>query len=83
MEEEYNDIATWNNKDLVPAFGAKKGKYQLHQIKTKDQVNELFTNKEFNAADCLQFVELYIPKDDAPRALVLTAEASARNNAKV
>ncbi|EMR82182.1 hypothetical protein ACHAPC_008654 [Botrytis cinerea] len=82
MEEEYNDIATWNNKDLVPAFGAKEGKYKLHQIKTKDQVNELFTNKEFNSADCLQFVELYIPKEDAPRALVLTAEASAKNNAK-
>lgn len=82
MEAEYNDIATWNNKDLVPAFGGKEGKYRLYQIRAKDQVNELFTDKEFNAADCLQFVELYIPKEDAPRALVLTAEASAKNNAK-
>jgi pyruvate decarboxylase len=28
-------------------------------------------------------VELYMPKKDAPRALVLTAEASAKNNAKM
>ena len=30
----------------------------------------------------LQFVELYMPKEDAPKALKLTAQASAENNAK-
>ena len=29
-----------------------------------------------------QLVELYMPKEDAPLALKLTAEAAARNNAK-
>lgn len=29
-----------------------------------------------------QFVELYMPREDAPVALKMTAEASARNNAK-
>ena len=82
MDAVYNDIAQWSFKDLVKVFGAKEGSYKTFQIKTKAQVQELFKDKEFNAAEYLQFVELYIPKEDAPRALVLTAEASAKNNAK-
>ena len=36
----------------------------------------------FFKADKGQFVELHMPKEDAPKAMKLTAEASARNNAK-
>ncbi|RDL32501.1 Uncharacterized protein BP5553_08957 [Venustampulla echinocandica] len=82
MDAAYNDIAGWHYKDLVKVFGAKDGTYRTYQVKTKDDVKKLFTDKQFNAADCLQFVELYIPKEDAPRALKLTAEASALRNAK-
>lgn len=82
MDAVYNDIQPWHFKDLVKVFGAKEGEYKTFQIKTKEQANELFEDKKFNAADYLQFVELYIPKEDAPRALKLTAEASAKNNAK-
>ncbi len=35
------------------------------------------------SADGSQMVELYLPKEDAPIALRLTAEAAARNNAKM
>lgn len=82
MDASYNDIQPWHFKDIVKTFGAEDGKFETFQIKTKDQVHQLFEDKQFNAADYLQFVELYIPKKDAPRALKLTAEASARNNAK-
>ena len=82
MDAEYNDIQTWNYKDIVKTFGAEDGKFKTFQIKTKDQVHQLFEDKQFNSAEYLQFVELYIPKKDAPRALMLTAEASAKNNAK-
>ena len=83
MDAAYNDIAAWHFKDLVAVFGAKEGTAKTFQIKTKDEVNKLFADKDFNAAKSLQFVELYVPKEDAPRALMLTAEASARNNAKL
>lgn len=82
MDADYNDIAAWNFKEVVKVFGAKEGSYKTFQIKTKDEVNKLFADETFNAAEVLQFVELYIPKKDAPRALKLTAEASAANNAK-
>jgi len=82
MDAAYNDIQPWHFKDLVKVFGAKEGESRTYQIKTKDQLHKLFEDKEFNAANVLQFVELYIPKEDAPRALKLTAEASAKTNAK-
>jgi len=82
MDAVYNDIQPWIFKDLPNTFGAKEGKTKTYVIKTKDQVKQLFEDKQFNAAEVLQLVELYIPKKDAPRALKLTAEASARTNAK-
>lgn len=81
MEAEYNDIQTWKNKELVDIFGGEKTTSKF-AVKTKDELEALLTDAEFNAAKKLQFVELYMPKEDAPRALVLTAQASAENNAK-
>ncbi|KAF7545958.1 hypothetical protein G7046_g9447 [Stylonectria norvegica] len=82
MDAEYNDINTWKNKELVNVFGGEKTS-KTYTINTKDELNELLADETFKAADQLQFVELYMPKEDAPRALVLTAEASARNNARL
>lgn len=81
MEAEYNDINEWRYKDLVDVFGGHNTA-KTYQIKTKDKLNELLADEDFQAANCLQFVELHMPKDDAPRALIMTAEASAKNNAK-
>ncbi|KAI4135657.1 MAG: hypothetical protein LQ347_000467 [Umbilicaria vellea] len=82
MNESYNDIQTWKFKDLVATFGADPKKSKTFQIKTKEEAHDLFNDKEFSSAPYLQFVELYMPKEDAPMALKLTAEASAKTNAK-
>lgn len=81
MEAEYNDIVAWDFKGVVDVFGGRD-KSRKFTVKTKDELNGLLTNEDFIAADTLQFVELYMPKEDAPRGLVMTAEASAQNNAK-
>ncbi|KAI8676465.1 hypothetical protein LRP88_10532 [Fusarium phalaenopsidis] len=81
MNAEYNDINEWKYKELVRVFGGEKT-CKTFTIKTKDELNDLLVDEEFKAADCLQFVELYMPREDAPRALIMTAEASAKNNAK-
>ena len=81
-DAEYNDIQLWNHKSIVNTFGAKEGAYRTYTVKTKDETEALFHDEAFNSADVLQFVELYMPKDDAPRALKLTAEMSAKINAK-
>ena len=82
MDAAYNDIGQWKFKELVDVFGADPKKSKTYQVKTKQEAEELFQNKDFSAAPYLQFVELYMPKEDAPKALKLTAEASAANNAK-
>lgn len=78
----YNDIQNWNYKALLPAFGAKEGNYKTYQVKTKDEVDALFQDKNFASAPYLQLVELHMPRDDAPVALRKTAANAARLNAK-
>lgn len=82
MDASYNDIVQWDFKALVDVFGGSKT-CKKFVVKTKESLEQLLTDPSFNAAECLQFVELYMPKEDAPRALVMTAEASAKNNAKL
>lgn len=82
MEASYNDINNWDYKSLVDTFGGSKT-CKKFVVKTKDEANSLFSDVSFNAAETLQFVELYMPKEDAPRALVKTAAASAKVNARM
>ncbi len=79
MDAEYNDIQNWDFKGLVDIFGGSKT-CKKFQVKTKDELEALMTDDEFNAAKCLQFVELYMPREDAPRALIMTAESAAKHN---
>ncbi|KAL8755415.1 MAG: hypothetical protein Q9199_003668 [Rusavskia elegans] len=82
FEASYNDISQWKYTDLIPTFGGTPENSKTYQVKTKQEAEDLFNDKEFAKAGKLQFVELFMPKEDAPKALKLTAEASARNNAK-
>jgi pyruvate decarboxylase len=82
MNAEYNDVQEWKWKDLVPAFGAKEGQYKTYTVKTREELDTLMADDNFNAAPYLQFVEMYMPKEDAPEALKLTASAAERRNAK-
>ncbi|CAK7207353.1 hypothetical protein SEUCBS139899_010163 [Sporothrix eucalyptigena] len=82
MDAEYNNISAWKFKDLVDVFGGTGERTAKYQVKTVKELESLLADKDFIAAKRLQFVELYMPKEDAPKALVLTAEASAKANAK-
>lgn len=83
MDADYNDITRWNYTDIPAVFGAKEGQSQKFVTKTKDELERLLKDKDFNEYKGLQFVEVRMPKDDAPRALKLTAEISARNNSRI
>ncbi|OJK05184.1 hypothetical protein ASPACDRAFT_1862205 [Aspergillus aculeatus ATCC 16872] len=78
-DESYNDIQPWDHKALPTVFGAKD-KYTGHKVTTRDELKQLFANEEFNSAPHLQLVELHMPRDDAPAALKITAEAAAARN---
>ncbi|KAL8898644.1 MAG: hypothetical protein Q9192_001975 [Flavoplaca navasiana] len=82
FEAPYNDIQPWKYADLIASFGGTSENSKTYQVKTKQEAEDLFNDKEFAKAGKLQFVEMFMPKEDAPKALKLTAEASAKNNAK-
>ncbi|OAP58918.1 hypothetical protein AYL99_06215 [Fonsecaea erecta] len=83
MKAGYNDIQNWKYKELVPTFGAEEGSYKTYQVKSKEDIHALFQDKTFSSAPYLQLVEMYMPWDDSPAGLSVTAAASARNNAKM
>lgn len=82
FEDEYNDVNNWKYKGLIDVFNGPEKGARTYTVKTKGEAEKLFTDDYFNAAEVLQFVELHMPWDDAPPALVLTAEASAKVNSK-
>ncbi|KAH8751361.1 DHS-like NAD/FAD-binding domain-containing protein [Diaporthe sp. PMI_573] len=81
-EAEYNDIVPWRFKDTPAAFGASAGEVSTHVVRTKAELDGLLRDRDFNEARNLQFVELHVPKMDAPRPLVMVANAAAKNNSK-
>ncbi|KAI1484601.1 pyruvate decarboxylase [Biscogniauxia mediterranea] len=83
MDAEYNDIVEWKYKDLVDVFGGTEETTKKYVVKTKAELDALLADPDFNNRQGLRFVELYMPRDDAPRSLQMTAQASARNNAKL
>jgi pyruvate decarboxylase len=82
MEAGYNDIVQWKYKDLVTVFGGNDETTKKYQVRTQKEMDDLLKDQKFNDDKGVQFVELYMGKEDAPRALVLTAEASSKLNAE-
>lgn len=54
MDATYNDIQQWKFKDLVSVFGADPKKSKTYQVKTKQEAEDLFKNKDFSSAPFLQ-----------------------------
>lgn len=54
MDASYNDIQQWKFKDLVAVFGADPKKSKTYQVKTKQEAEDLFNDKDFSSAPYLQ-----------------------------
>ena len=81
MHAVYNDITPWKHTQLLDVFGANPAKSRNYQVTTKTELEQLFHNKEFCDAGVIQLVELFMPKEDSPRALTRVAEITAARNA--
>lgn len=55
-------------------------KHKSYRVSTQSELNTLLDNEEFAKADVIQLVELVMPRDDAPRALLTQAKLSAKAN---
>lgn len=91
MDAEYNDVVHWKYKDLVDVFtpvssdssSSSPPKAKKYEVHTAMELEKLLADKDFSDGQGLRFVELYMPKEDAPASLKMTAEASAKRNAEV
>lgn len=63
MHASYNDIQQWHYKDLVAAFGADPKNSKTFQIKTKQEAENLFNDKDFSSAPYLQVVPIKVPRN--------------------
>lgn len=83
MEAIYNDIQPWNHTGILPLFGGSPENSSSYQVKTKSQVEDLFRDQTFSSAPNIQLVEVFMPWQDAPRALLKIGQITAAMNAKV
>lgn len=54
MDASYNDIQFWKNKDLLNVFGADRNQSKTFQIRSKQEAEDLFNDKEFCSAPYIQ-----------------------------
>jgi len=83
MEASYNDIPEWRYADTPRTFGGSEGTTKSYRVNTKVELEDLLANGEFQAGKGVQFVEMRMPKFDAPMTLKMACAAAARMNAKL
>lgn len=84
----YNDIQPYNHELLLPFLSPvpKKGeapKHKYHRVSTRDELDALLKDEEFNKAGVIQLVEVHMPPHDAPRSLLTQAKLTEQANAKI
>ncbi|KAF2972013.1 hypothetical protein GQX73_g1536 [Xylaria multiplex] len=83
MEASYNDVATWKYKDLGTVFGGSPKTVKSYAVHTPAELETLLADEDFAVNyRGLRLVELYMGREDAPRSLKMTAEVSAKTNAR-
>ncbi|KIW02821.1 uncharacterized protein PV09_05879 [Verruconis gallopava] len=81
-DAEYNDVQPWKYKDLPAAFGGRTEEFETFAVRTRDELDKLFEDDDFSTPNGkLKFIEVYMPKEDAPETLKMTAESAAKRNA--
>jgi pyruvate decarboxylase len=85
MEESYNDIPAWKYSLLPETMGARLGEggnARAMQIRTRHEIEALWQTEEFKNVKGMQFVEVFMPKLDAPVPLKMFCTSAEKNNSK-
>lgn len=83
MDAAYNDVPTWKYRDLGTVFGGSPATVRSYAVHTPAELETLLADEDFAVTRRgLRLVELYMGREDAPRSLQMTAEISAKTNAR-
>lgn len=77
---QYNQIQEWDNKKLLPTFGAKQ--YEVFTLKTTGDWIQMTEDAGFKKNSTIRMIEVMLPEMDAPSNLVAQAKLTAATNAK-
>ncbi|KAG9103099.1 Pyruvate decarboxylase 1 [Ceratobasidium sp. 370] len=79
----YNNIQPYNHQLLLNLLSNPDGSQptKSYQVKTQDELDALLQDETFNKRECIQLIELVMPRDDVPRALKTQAALTAQANA--
>lgn len=69
---------------MLPFLGGEKAeeKTQSYVVKTQEELQNLLNDEAFNVPDRIRMIEMYMPRDDAPHALIVQAKLTAEANAE-
>jgi len=87
MEEPYNDVPAWRYSQLPETMGARLGaggNARAMQVRTRAEIEALWETHEFQNVKGrgMQFVEVFMPKLDAPVPLKMFCTRAEKNNSK-
>ncbi|KAL7408983.1 pyruvate decarboxylase [Mrakia frigida] len=84
----YNDIQPYNHSLLldflspVPKKGETGTPRKYHKVSTRDELDALLKDPEFQAGKTIQLIEIMMPRNDAPRSLLTQAKLTEAANAQ-
>jgi pyruvate decarboxylase len=81
MEAHYNDIPNWRYTDVPLAFGGSEKTVKIYSVNTKTKLEALLADKLFQAGKGIHFVDMRMPKEDAPLTLRMLCTSAAKFNA--
>ncbi|CAE6412945.1 unnamed protein product [Rhizoctonia solani] len=82
---KYNDIQPYNHQLLLQVLSKPDGSQptKSYKVQTQAELDALLTDETFNKRETIQLIELIMPRDDVPRALLTQAQLTANANAGV
>jgi pyruvate decarboxylase len=75
--------AIWRPHSVMECKLILQTPHQSYEVHTPSELNALLDDPDFQKPDRLRLIEVYMPRGDAPAALVKQAKLTAEANAKV
>ncbi|UPK92666.1 hypothetical protein LCI18_003601 [Fusarium solani-melongenae] len=79
----YNDIASWRHQSLLTFFGAANAEESSREVRTKDELDKVFSLPEYQSPKSIQLLEVHMDVMDIPWRLrnqiaIVNTRAKAR-----
>lgn len=79
---QYNNIQSYDHQLLLPFLsGPLRGQTESYKVSTQEELDKLLKDEDFAKPTKIRLIELVMPRDDAPEALIKQAQLTAKANA--